>query len=517
MVHMMADIRSQRLAQRFSQGVFQLLWVLGFVAFAADAHGQTLFAKSDTTPNYTSYRHIEECLTVVIRVTEEQLLRGRTVWTDTLLTSEWKQLDEEGGGVDRDAMEPRPDSAIQAGKACLSGFNADTATFKGVAAALQIVEGLLMVRRDQDAQRFTYRFLDSMRLKPSKAYKDAFQMTLTQYAKSRPLLYAEVKQLHSQLLAAVKGDSLYRSIDADLTLARAARAAHDTVLFKELAWRAIRNNDATPVEERRASPASNIRFNALEALVGEFTQDAGLDSLAKSTLAYNMYRENTVIRRVNGGAPVTANDDVVKPYKIPDLLGDYSYTGTPGASPGRSSASYTEQGAVRPGTFPVKNRLNYIRWRPGFCHPEEGTRTNNDGILKGGRGCGYIQPARLKERYPDFEVIVLTGTYGAVGQAGPLQPADEADTLAKQFLAQHRIPAHLVVETTPFFLAEAPDNRRIDLPTPMMEEIGDQMWYILMRQGWFTDKEGYRIVPMKAPNNEWFDRAYEILKNRPSK
>ncbi len=510
MFDMMADRRSRRLAQ--------LLWVLGFVVFAADAHGQTLFARPDTTPDYVSYRHIEECLTVVFRVTEEQERRGRTVSPDTLLLGQWKQLDKEVG-LQRDAMMPRPDSAIQAGKACLSRFNADTATFQSVSGALQIVEGLLMVRRDQDAQRFTQRFLDSMRLRSSTVYKDAFQKVLELYVSSRPLLYAEVKQYHAQLLAAVQGDSLYRSIDADLSFARAAMKAHDTVLYNELAWHAIRNNDSTPVEEREVSPNSGNRLGDLRVLVAGLTQDMGLDSLAISTVAYHLYRENTVIRRVHGGAPVTAADDAVKPYKVPDLLGEYSYTATTGASPGSSSqglASYTRQGAVPPGALPVRNRLNYIWWRPSWCHPEEGTRTDDDELLKGRKGCGIISLRRLKERYPDFEIILLSNTYGAVGQLGPLQPADEADTLAKQFLGYHRVPAHLVVETTPFFHVEAPDGRRIDLATPMMEEIGSE-WGGFMRAGWFTDKEGYRVKMMDSPNTEWFNRAYEILKNRPSK
>lgn len=136
---------------------------------------------------------------------------------------------------------------------------------------------------------------------------------------------------------------------------------------------------------------------------------------------------------------------------------------------------------------------------------------------------GYNKMRRYKELYPDLEIIVLSDTYGTVGQLGPLTPADEADTLAKLFLGYHRVPAHLVVEHTPFFHVDAPDGRRIDLPTPQMELLGRTRTLYDYNGGitWLTDKEGYVVAQLVGgkggARSEYWARFMSILKNRPSK
>ncbi len=497
------------------------------MAFAMPVQAQTLFSQPDTTPNYASYPHIEECLTATFRITEAQERQGDSIWWDTLTLARTKELIKDLGIDTRGRMRPRSDSVIQVARACLGRFNADTATFVSLPYGLRIMEALLMANRDQDAQRFADRLLDSMNHRSSTAYKDALQDVLRLYttgveADTRPVRFTEAQRIYTRLLATVKGDSLYRTINAHRYFSIAAEATGDTALRNELWWHAIRANDSTPVEERLGSPLSTFRLRDLAGYVIHFTQNEGLDSLAVSTVAYNLWLENTVNRRVRGGAPVTAADEGVKPYKMPDLHGDYSYTATPGASLGPSSqglASYTKQSTMPPGALPVRNRINLVAVDYGFCHAEQPTR---GGDREAWNGClsKYVQWRRIKEGYPEIEIVVLSYTYGTVGQMAPLQPEDEADIKAKRMLGHHRVPAHLVIEKTPFFHVEAPDERRIDLPTAMREELGEEVYGCLVSNMcglWLFDKEGYRVKLAQAPSTAWFDRMYEILKNRPGK
>ncbi len=494
---------------------------LGVMACATPAQGQTLYAKpKDTTPDYASYRHIEECLIVGYRITEEvEGKRDAKKW-DTVPVARWAALwDEHEAERNRRGpvrLQPmgRPEAAVEAVGTCLERFNADTATFKSTSIALRMVDALFMADRWADAQRLANRVLDSMRVRSKADYRWALEKVLERYVLVRPVRFTEAQYYYNQLLADAAGDSLYRTIDAHLTFARAAEAKGDTALRDTLLWQAIRTNDATPVEERRRSGDWTTRLAILSSAIEDFTIEEAFDSLAISTRAYNLYRENTVKRRVYGGELVTATDSAAQPVKMQAPLGDYVYNATP-------SAMYTKQDSSVLGTLPIKGRVNYMTALPSFCAFEEGAR-GSDGLLKAGDACWSRSSdlRRYKKLYPDLEIILLTTTYGTVGQVGPLELADEADTLAKLFLGHHRIPAHLVIEKKPFFRVEAPDGRRVDLPTPMMEEIGSAYFLVFLRGGgWFTDKEGYRVAAPGIPGNGdgvRFDRFYKILMNRPS-
>ncbi len=508
-------------SHRFGAGLGMLS---GAVLFATAAGGQTLFARPDTTPDYASYRDIEDCRVTILRIAETK----EQIWWDTVGMAQRKALGAEKidnfGKREVPHTAPRSDAAIQAGRICLARFNADTATFKSAGYALRIMDVLLLTHRDDDAHRFVERFLDSMRARTATTYKDQLQRVLQAYVSARPVRYAEAKQTHARILATVAADSLYRTIEADMWLAIAAGWMNDTVYENELAWHAIRTNDAVPVAERKAGGDPGFRLPWMEGMLARFTENEGFDSLSISTLAYNLWKANTVNARIYGTAPVTATDSSVQPYKLPDLVGEHYYTSTAGASSGPSGqtlASYTTHGAVPPGTLPVKGRINYLTSWPSFCHTEGGKR-ESEHVANNGKSCTkiYNTMRMFKDAYPDLEIIVLSDAYGTVGQLGPLEPADEADTLAKLFLGHGRVSAHLVVEHTPFFHVEAPDGRRIDLPTPQMELLGyPRTIYDAPIGGihWLVDKEGYVVHKGGLGVSAYWDRFYTILKNRPTK
>jgi hypothetical protein len=77
---------------------------------------------------------------------------------------------------------------------------------------------------------------------------------------------------------------------------------------------------------------------------------------------------------------------------------------------------------------------------------------------------------RLRQRYGDsLGVTILTRTAGYIRDSGPLEPAQEADSIRRYLQDDLKLPATVAVQETPFH--RLPDGRRVDDPMPD----GDQM------------------------------------------
>ena len=498
--------------------------VIGFrivvcVAFAlsstSELAGQTLFARPDTTPNYASYRHLEDCQVAALRLTDEQETRKDTIWYDT---AEYGIREAHKRKLETSR---RPDTAMRVASVCLNQFNADTAQIQSLNGALYIVQVLLVTHRDQDAQRFAQRVLDSMRHKPDGKLRDALSGLMAQYGNARPVRLREAKHYYGELLIALKPDSLYRTIDAARFMADVANRIGDTALFEEAAWHAIRTNDATPVKERLSSWAADKRLPTLVGLLSLLTKEEGLDSIAISTVAYKMYQSNTLRVRVYG-EEARRTEKEIELFKVPDVVGEHYYVASNASSTATSQglAPYTNKGAVPHGEIPVRNRINLIYSLQSFCHAEGLARKIDFAKMRGDRGSsggcmkGYAMLRRLKQRFPDLEFTALSSTYGTVGQLGPLPPAEEADTLAKLWLGFHHLPQRLVVEERPFFHVADPDGRRIDLPTPYANTLQREATFPLE---FLTDKEGRSVRAMGDMGSDLWNRFVKILMQRASK
>ncbi len=500
---------------------------MSFVCVTSHIDGQTLFAAPDTAPNYRGYQHIEECLNAGYRVSLTQKTGLDSIWMDTVIREMKEKLLRDRPN---ELITRRPKPVIDTINLCLQKFNSDTVKIQTIGKAMRIVRVLLFAHRDEDAVRFAQRFLDSVRNESEKNsdptirkktlsdYKDGLSFMMQQYSSARPVRYDVVKQYYRRILSARAGDSSYYRIDAAVGIIDLAEALGDSVTKEEAAHLALRLNDSIPEEERPKLPNARNRLQSLAGLMVKATKYEALDSIAISTVAFNLWYANTVRRRVYGG-PIETRENA-QPKKLPELGGAFYYVAN-NMSPdtvGNGLGSYTRKGAVPANEFPIKHRINYFSSLPGLCYTQTEPRSRVDQAFKQSIfGTGCFGPAvnlrQFKRDYPEIEIIALSATYGTVGHVGPLKPAEEADTLAKLFLGFHHLPIRLVVENTEFFNLAAPDNRRIDLPTPNSEALGISVLnYDLKRM---TDKEGYMLMVPSA-DEAWFKRFYEILRDRKS-
>ncbi len=476
--------------------------VAGTLMFSSDVGGQTLFVQPDTTPNFASYQYLEACENAALRIADELETRKSPIWDDTLSWS--MQI----ASLAKRAMTRRPDTAITVASVCLKTFNADTVHIKGIEYAADILKVLLIAHRDQDAERFAQRVLDTVRQQPEWDIRYARSMLVQMFGKAVPARMDAAKRYYAEQLAGVKDDSLYRTVYASNAMANIASGVGDTALFEETAWHAIRTFDSIPVDQRAEQFSRVYLDNQLSAKLLRLTRNEAFDSLAISTAAYKMYIANTVKARILGPAE-RKTPKTIDLSNVPDFVGEHYYVAsnaTTGATAGTSSgaarselATYETRGAIPPHEIPVRGRVNVIMKLPSVCHVEGNTR-GVDIALPRFHKCApwYSMLRRLKQRIPELEITIRSWTYGTVGQLAPLTPAAEADTLAKLWLGWHHLPTRLVVEETQFYLLPAPDGRRIDAGTPYeeafvkwMSKRGETVGYVFI-----TDQDGIEVPHM---------------------
>lgn len=305
---------------------------MSFVCVTSHIDGQTLFAAPDTAPNYRGYQHIEECLNAGYRVSLTQKTGLDSIWMDTVIREMKEKLLRDRPN---ELITRRPKPVIDTINLCLQKFNSDTVKIQTIGKAMRIVRVLLFAHRDEDAVRFAQRFLDSVRNESEKNsdptirkktlsdYKDGLSFMMQQYSSARPVRYDVVKQYYRRILSARAGDSSYYRIDAAVGIIDLAEALGDSVTKEEAAHLALRLNDSIPEEERPKLPNARNRLQSLAGLMVKATKYEALDSIAISTVAFNLWYANTVRRRVYGG-PIETRENA-QPKKLPELGGAFYY------------------------------------------------------------------------------------------------------------------------------------------------------------------------------------------------
>lgn len=77
---------------------------------------------------------------------------------------------------------------------------------------------------------------------------------------------------------------------------------------------------------------------------------------------------------------------------------------------------------------------------------------------------------RLATRFPDLDIVTLSGTTGHFGVLAPPPPAVEAELNYQRVINFYKIPMVAAVTTTPYWRLSDPDHRRVFDPYPHSEE-----------------------------------------------
>ncbi len=431
----------------------RLLCVGSSLALGSQISAQTLFVRRDTTPNYQAYHYFEECRSAMDRLMADVDRKDRL----------WKDLGTDTVLYDplRDNL-PRAAKSIAAGKQCMTGVDVDTLQLRD---AGRVVETLLMADRDADVERYYRRHWDSGTAEQKDSVRSG---AIFAYLTARPMRVNAGKEWYERWLKEIKPD-LGTKVAQSVFMVERLRFV-DSAFARKLGWQAVQMHDSLSIHERAKN---TMTMNRVFEILDWLLEDEGLDSLSRSTSAYRAFVANAKLKRVYGDTVGMGKSSIGK--EIPRVAGDFIYRYTqaqPSSDIGQGMAQYTKLIKGQDVIQPVPRRVNLVVFLHARCH--SGTHfVAGDFEASGekiGRAFGMSSEClgtiaslrRMKERFPQLEITVVMRTFGSLGNSVKLQPADEADTLAKYFLGFHRIPGTLVVSNTEFFRIPGFDNRRLD-------------------------------------------------------
>lgn len=411
------------------------LLITSGLTFTAGA--QTLFTRPDTIPNYAAYQYVDECIAAVSRLTREVEIKD-PVWRDTT------EFDLSY------SMRAVPENAVSMGARCLEKVSVDTLPLEDVhlwAAAL------LMVNRDTDVQRLYSRLFDSL---SEDLQPEAFGNMFATYGNAHPPRVEILKTLYTTGLARIPQDSVFWGIGFRIFAASFIRQGGDKAFVNQVIRETLEFLDTIPAQVKARQEYKLLVSNIFFKDAQDATEAEGIDSLLVSTASYRRYLKHLWSRMML--------DPLNSPVgmAVPPLGGDFWFQSDSSLNETSGAISYHKIAAE---TRPVPGQINMIVFLQGGCHDR--TVGLRFGRGNGGHRCWPMFAAirRMKQAYPQLVITVASKTYGSLGNAPPIPPEEEADTLAKYFLGFHHLPATMVVSMTKYFRLAGLDQRRIDTET----------------------------------------------------
>lgn len=409
--------------------------------------GQTLFARPDTTPDFSRYTNADECVVAASRLIQADI-RERELWADTAIHDPTRRT------------QPPPDTARNVLRVCMDKFSfADMAD-----APNELIMAYLLAGQGEKALEVVHmefaRLIDSGAT--GEVLSDRFLSTLQSV---RGMVHVDMDFINDMYVLGtsyIPADSLLQTVGLHALVMTIAKDVGDSAFAWQAALNAKdayeRGEDNLPTSQELANMVKVIYVSVLDHL----GRNSMMDSLAVSTESYRNAKNN-IWRIVMKDSTVELPDQVG--HAVTSLEGDFWYEAT-GFNKDGGATNYS---SISPRVVPTPGRNTVVTSLQG-CHTYT---TRVDAGRHNGRNPGCFSRAatmkRLKRDFPEVDFIIITGTYGVVGQAPPLSEPEEADTLAKYYLSFLEMPVTLVVGKTPSIRLEEPDRRRVDLPLPALE------------------------------------------------
>lgn len=426
------------------------LFAVGFISvltLGSEANAQTLFEKPDTTPDYSRYATAEECLAAIQRLSR-QASRNLPYWIDTVAYSK------------ESLLESSPIEASDVGSLCMAKFSPDSIP---LSEAKRWAHVYLMANRDEDVDRIYMRKYEGA---TDSARVEIFMEHINLYRNALPVRVERIKGLGEFALTQIHPDSSLWLIGLYSTLMSIGDRVGDMEYSKEMARELIGVYESIPEEKLKADENGNIMTALAFQANHLISSEELMDSLSVSTEAYRALREAHIAAFIEGKNLVSLGSPLG--IQVPPIDADYWFQSVPD-----SEGTYKRIDSF---TAPVTNTPNLLVFLHAGCHEDRiSVLQGRDNPGEGNCWATYSMLRRIKNDYPSLQITVVASTHGNIGQAAPLSPAEEADTLASYFLEFHKLPVTLAVIDRPNFRLAGLDRRRID--TPSDNEINYQLGF----------------------------------------
>ncbi len=408
-----------------------LLFIIALIP-TVNLSGQTRFARPDTVPDYASYRHLDECIAAIRRMKQQAVLAD-PVWLDTLsiLTQVEKRL---------------PQEVVKYAGECVSRIDADTVPLKQVH---MYAEALLVADRDEDAEKLYLRWADTIDNNPAG---EGFWQKILTYLNAIPVRMDKALSVYNSGLPKFHPDSVSTNVTFRSMVGSRLLAVGDYSLANQIGREIIEITDT--MSDKYRTPAYNFSASAIIfPFLKRLMPQEAIDSLELSTEAYRNYMAS-IWKSVFGHEP----DLEIGPFakKAPPVAGKYWYS---------NLNSTGEIQAILPTVTPDTPAITIVYFAGGGCHShyKKVDLGRNNGIAS----CwGAIHRIRsIMKQYPNIKLTVVSNTFGSFADAPPLNPQQEADTLANYLLGFHGLKGTHVIYETDFIRLADYDNRKVDIET----------------------------------------------------
>ncbi len=418
-----------------------LLSVFAFSPFIK-LSSQVRFSRPDTTADYRSYRYFDECTAAISRL-KALASYADPVWEDTISLDTLR------------LHRHLPEHLVEAARTCLSTLNVDTLPLKGFH---EYAEALLVANRDTDVERMYQRLADS--IKGDSAH-NTLMIMIQVYGSAIPIRSEKMKQLYELGLSRLPADSVAKALLLRASMAEIFSRSGNHIEVANLIEEILDITDtlSDKYRDRRLEMLGKGIFNvAMRAM----TEEAS-DSLAVSTTAFRNY-----IARVWKSLVGYEAGTEIGPYGVtaPEPPGHFYYSNTD--SQGVPNAIQ----ATQPSFIFEKGKVTIIHFLQGGCHSAYRTAGNmgrKNGPVGGGCWQEIHKTKKILEQYPNINLVVVSRTFGTIGDAPPLEPQQEADTLAQYFLGFHGLRGIHVVYKSDFIRLAKYDNRKIDIESEVQK------------------------------------------------
>jgi hypothetical protein len=410
--------------------LYSVLFVfVGSIVLSLPLSAQTLFSWSAKDPDVAKLTTVDECLGAVGRVFDSTQNRS-SIWIDTLPYSK------------EEALKKHPGRVTETAKRCSFRFVANAVPPQEFVSMLRL---FLYANRDSDVDSLiAYRIAvipsngdttsnpvltaDSIRI----AILDTaiFEMLGAVPARiNLAIPYVE------QFLAS-SGASMVSRVNLAFRIGQLAELRGDTELSRQWYQRGIEISSKGTVSEKQQ--IIGTVFLVLQKLY----RDGLVDSLRLETDAYKRYMErlwNSAMGEENAQLPLPIG------FQTRPLDANYWFEYND-----KSKEKISPSGSTHK-VCPVPGQINLIL----VLSPEP------DIIPGSYSGIGYVLK-RLKERFPELAITVMTYTLGYVYPIEPPTSEQEAEIYRKRFFDHLQWPVTLGVIEIPWWRLDAPDRRRIN-------------------------------------------------------
>lgn len=413
--------------------IIVLAYTLSSILPLSNIHGQTLFSFPDTVPDYSSYRHLDECIAGLNRLEKSPEATG-DLWIDT-------------ADIDTTRYRSKASSSlVESMLACISKTNPDSISLRESPA---YIRALLVANMDDRITPVIDRLKDSMIA--DTRFGIASQI-IRSLISAKPARLQLADRLYQDIDRAYHADSLYDKIIHRFNYSFYFNESGLLDLKQRYLLECLQIADTLSDKYRTERLIGAFKFFVYPTLASNTSQEA-FDSLAVSTNAYRDYLSN-IWTRLMRSEPTEADIDPFA-MQAPNLVGHFWYSNTDG------KIQTTSQSIQ-----PIPNVVNILYFVQAGCH------SNGWAVVRGrnnGRAMkcwGEINKIRkIMQQYPNIKLTVVTNIFGSFGSAPPLTPEQEADTLANYFLGFHKLKGTHIVYKTEYIKLAGYDRRIVDMQT----------------------------------------------------